>query len=194
MKVVGLTGGIGSGKSTVAKMFQDHGIPIYIADDQAKKLMNTSKVIRKKLIALLGDQAYNDAGLNRAYVSSLVFNDKILLQKINDVVHPKVKMHFNSWLKKQEAPYIIKEAAIIFENNLQNQYDIIITIVANSETKISRVMKRDNSSRDKVLSVMKNQWTDDQKVGLSHFVILNENIQQTKKQVDKIHSEILKMC
>lgn len=194
MKVVGLTGGIGSGKSTVAKMFQDFGIPVYIADDQAKKLMNTSKVIRKKLIALLGAEAYNDAGLNRAYVSSLVFNDKILLQKINTIVHPKVKMHFNSWLKKQEAPYIIKEAAIIFENNLQNQYDIIITVVANSETKINRVMKRDNSSRDKVLSVMKNQWTDDQKVAHSHFVILNENIQQTKKQVDKIHSEILKMC
>lgn len=194
MKVVGLTGGIGSGKSTVAKMFQDFGIPVYIADDQAKKLMNTSKVIRKKLIALLGAEAYNDAGLNRAYVSSLVFNDKILLQKINTIVHPKVKMHFNSWLKKQEAPYIIKEAAIIFENNLQNQYDIIITVVANSETKINRVMKRDNSSRDKVLSVMKNQWTDDQKVAHSHFVILNENIQQTKKQVDKIHSEILEMC
>lgn len=193
MKVVGLTGGIGSGKSTVAHMFHKLGIPVYIADDEAKKLMNTSKSIRKKLIDLLGEEAYNEAGLNRTYIASLIFNDQALLQQINAIVHPKVKMHFNRWLKKQTTPYIIKEAAIIFENNLQDQYDLIITVAASEALRIKRVIKRDNSNREKVLSVIKNQWPDTKKMALSNYVIFNKDLEHTKAQVAKIHSEILKM-
>src|SRR5690606_4065952 len=110
MKIVGLTGGIGSGKTTVAKMFAELGVPIYIADVEAKKLTNTSKVIRRKLIALLGETAYSETGLNRAYVADKIFNDTALLQAVNKIIHPRVATHFKRWASKQKAVYVIKEA------------------------------------------------------------------------------------
>lgn len=192
MKIVGLTGGIGSGKSTVAKMFKSYGIPVYIADDEAKKLMNASKVIRKKLMALLGASAYTDKGLNKPYISAQIFKNKAFLNQINAIVHPKVKAHFERWLKKQKAPYILKEAAIIFENNLQSQYDLIITVTADTETRINRVIKRDGSNREQILAIIDNQLPDMVKATKSDYVIYNHEFEQTQKQVAKIHSEILK--
>lgn len=192
MKIVGITGGIGSGKTTVAKMFKSLGIPIYIADDEAKKLMNSSKVIRKKLIALLGESSYTENGLNKSYISSRIFKNKELLTKINAIVHPKVKTHFERWLKKQNAPYILKEAAIIFENNLQAQYDLIIIVTADTEARVNRVMKRDGSDRKKVMSVIENQLTDEVKISKSDYVIFNNDLEKTKIQVAEIHSKILK--
>ena len=106
MKIVGLTGGIGSGKTTVAKLFMELGVPVYFADDEAKALMNRSKVIRRKLIELFGKRAYIKSGLNRPYLSKKIFNDKSLLDKMNAIVHPKVASHYKRWLKKQNAPYI----------------------------------------------------------------------------------------
>ncbi len=192
MKIVGITGGIGSGKTTVAKMFKSLGIPIYIADDEAKKLMNSSKVIRKKLIALLGESSYTENGLNKSYISSRIFKNKELLTKINAIVHPKVKTHFERWLKKQKAPYILKEAAIIFENNLQAQYDLIIVVTADTEARVNRVIKRDGSDRKKVMSVIENQLPDEVKISKSDYVIFNNDLEKTKIQVAEIHSKILK--
>ena len=123
--IVGITGGIGSGKTTIASFFEAYGIPVYHADKEAKALMNRSKVIRRKLTQLFGKSAYKDGALNRPYIASQIFNDKTLLEKMNAIVHPKVGAHFKRWLKKQDAPYILKEVAIIFENNLQYQYDCI---------------------------------------------------------------------
>lgn len=191
MKVVGLTGGIGSGKSTVARMFIDLGIPVYIADEEAKKLMNTSKTIRKQLINLLGEESFKSDSINREYIASKVFNNKDLLQEINAIVHPKVSQHFSQWLQKQSAPYIIKEAAIIFENNLQSQYDFIVTVVADQEARINRILKRDGSSRERIESIMKNQMPDKDKIALSHFVIYNSNLEETANQASIIHNEIL---
>lgn len=192
MKIVGLTGGIGSGKTTVAKMFANKGIPVYTADDEAKKLMNSSKVIKKQLTELLGEQSYVDGAINKAYISSKIFNNKSLLQQINAIVHPKVAAHFNRWLKKQTAPYVIKEAAIIFENNLQAQYDVIITVVTNKETRIERVLKRDATTVDKVENIIKNQITDEEKIKLSDYVIYNQDLDVTARQVSEIHDKILK--
>lgn len=192
MKIVGITGGIGSGKTTVAKMFKSLGIPIYIADDEAKKLMNSSKVIRKKLITLLGESSYTENGLNKSYISSRIFKNKELLTKINAIVHPKVKTHFERWLKKQNAPYILKEAAIIFENNLQAQFDLIIIVTADTEARVNRVIKRDGSDRKKVMSVIENQLPDEVKISKSDYVIFNNDLEKTKIQVAEIHSKILK--
>lgn len=191
MIVVGLTGGIGSGKTTIGKEFESFGIPIYIADDEAKALMNRSKVIKRKLTQLFGKSAYKDGILNRPYLASKIFNDKRLLVKMNAIVHPKVASHFKRWLKKQDSPYIIKEAAIIFENNMQNQYDFIITVVADKDLRIERVKHRDNASEDKIKAIMENQLTDDEKIVKSDFVIENNDLDIAKKQAAEIHESIL---
>ncbi len=191
MIIVGLTGGIGSGKTTIAKWFESQNIPVYIADKEAKALMNRSKVIKRKLSELFGVSAYENGKLNREYLASKIFNDKSLLTKMNAIVHPKVASHFKLWLKKQDAPYIIKEAAIIFENNLEYQYDYIITVVADKDLRIERVMKRDGSTRQKVESIIGNQLSDEEKVKKSHFVIHNNDLEDAKKEVQLIHKELL---
>ncbi|GAA4241238.1 MULTISPECIES: dephospho-CoA kinase [Winogradskyella] len=191
MIVVGLTGGIGSGKTTVLKCFQSFGVPVYIADVEAKALMNRSKIIKRKLIQLFGDAAYVDDTLNRPYLSSKIFNDKTLLSKMNAIVHPKVASHFKRWLKKQDSHYVIKEAAIIFENHLENQYNYIITVVADEDLRIQRVMRRDNTSEEKVKSIIKNQLSDKEKIEKSDFVITNNDLESAKKQALEIHQQIL---
>ena len=191
MIVVGLTGGIGSGKTTILKVFKSFGVPVYIADDEAKDLMNRSKVIRRKLIALFGEDAYKDDQLNRPYLASQIFSNRELLLKMNAIVHPKVASHFKRWLKKQDSEYVIKEAAIIFENNLQSHYNYIITVVADEDLRIQRVIKRDDASIEKVKSIIKNQWSDAKKIKQSDFVILNNDLETAKKQALKVHKKIL---
>lgn len=189
--LVGLTGGIGSGKTTIANFFKELGVPIYIADTEAKALMNRSKVIKRKLIALFGDNAYQNGKLNRDFLSRQIFNNKDLLQKMNAIVHPKVASHFKRWVKKQEAPYVISEAAILFENGSYKKYDYIITVTAPEEVRLKRVMSRDNSSKEKVKSVMNNQWKDEEKIKLSDYVIQNINLEEAKAQVLQIHENLL---
>ncbi len=190
--VVGLTGGIGSGKTTVANFFKALDIPVYIADEEAKQLMLRSKVIKRKLIALFGEEVYTDNELNKPLIASKIFNDTMYLQKMNAIVHPKVASHFKRWLKKQTSPYVIKEAAIIFEHNNEANYDIIITVTAGVEERINRVIKRDNSSRSKIKAIINNQMSDEEKIKKSHFVIVNDNLEETKKQVKNTHLSILK--
>ena len=189
--LVGLTGGIGSGKTTIANFFKELGVPIYIADTEAKALMNRSKVIKRKLIALFGDNAYQNGKLNRDFLSKKIFNNKDLLQKMNAIVHPKVASHFKRWVKKQDAPYVISEAAILFENGSYKKYDYIITVTAPEEVRLKRVMSRDNSSKEKVKSVMNNQWKDEEKIKLSDYVIQNINLEEAKAQVLQIHQNLL---
>ena len=193
MKIVGLTGGIGSGKTTVAKLFQELGVPFYIADERAKILMNTSEVIKKELIDLFGEQAYVSGGINRSFLASKIFENANLLKQMNAIVHPKVAADFERWKKRQNAPYVLKEAAIIFENNMASQYDFIITVVADLEQRIARVTNRDSTTKDKVLAIVKNQLTDHKKAEQSHFVITNHNLDDTKDQVLKIHQQLSKL-
>lgn len=192
MITVGLTGGIGSGKTTIAKSFEALGIPIYIADDEAKKLMNTSKVLKRKLTALFGESAYLNNELNRSFLAKAIFNDKALLKKMNAIVHPKVGAHFIKWKNKQKAPYVIKEAAILFENGSYKNYNYIITVTAPEKIRIERVLKRDNASVEKVKAIIANQWKDELKIKLSDFVIVNTNLKTTKNEVLKTHKKLLK--
>ncbi len=192
MMIVGLTGGIGSGKTTVAKEFEKLGIPIYIADLEAKALMNRSKVIRRKLITLFGEDAYKNDSLNRPFIASKIFNDKELLHKMNNIVHPKVASHFKRWIKKQDAPYIIKEVAILFENDSYKQCDFIVTVTTDIEARIARVIKRDNSSREKVMAIIKNQLPEELKIKKSDFVIYNTDLEEIAKSVKSTHLKILK--
>lgn len=189
--IVGLTGGIGSGKTTVAKMFQEFNIPVYIADDEAKKLMVTSKFIKRKLIALFGDNVYVQGQLNKPLISQAIFNDKEKLKQMNAIVHPRVGQHFDRWVKKQNTPYVLKESAILFESGGADQCDLIVTVTAPKEIRIERVLERDDSSKEKVESIMANQLGEKEKIAKSNFVIHNLNLEETQKQVREIHLKIL---
>ncbi|MEZ4792076.1 MAG: dephospho-CoA kinase [Gelidibacter sp.] len=191
MIVVGLTGGIGSGKTTVASFFSELGIPIYIADIEAKRLMDTSKVIKRKLIDLFGSKAYVDGQLNRPFIASKIFKDTSLLEQMNAIVHPKVGMDFKRWLKKQDSAYVIKEAAIIFEHQKQLEYDFIITVTAPVKDKIARLLKRDHTTVKKIMDIINNQMPDEEKIKKSDFVIVNDSLKHTKEQVFKTHKKIL---
>ncbi|RNC79803.1 MAG: dephospho-CoA kinase [Winogradskyella sp.] len=189
--IVGITGGIGSGKSTICKFFESYGVAVYYADIEAKELMNRSKVIRRKLKTLFGEKAYFDNKLNRAFLRKKIFNDRSLLEKMNAIVHPKVGAHFNRWLKKQTSPYILKEVAIIFENNLQNQYDYIITVVADEQERIKRVLKRDTTDLRSIKAIINNQLPDENKIEQSDFVIYNDDLEEAKSQSRLIHQKLL---
>lgn len=193
MKIVGLTGGIGSGKTTVAKMFQNLGVPLYIADDRAKLLMNSSGPLKQKLVALFGAEAYQDGQLNRAFLASKIFQDETLLQKMNAIVHPEVGIDFEKWKQQQNAVYGIKEAAIIFENNLASQYDYIITVIADLDQRIARVIKRDDTTEAKIMTIVNNQLSDAEKVNQSDFVIINHDMDDTYRQVLHIHQQLSKL-
>jgi dephospho-CoA kinase len=188
VKIIGLTGGIGSGKTTVAQLFSELGVPIYIADTEAKKLMDSSKVIRRKLVALLGEDAYSGTKLNRKFVADKIFNDKFLLDAVNAVIHPKVAAHFKKWVSKQKATYVIKEAAILFENGSYKDCDMVILVTAPKQMRINRVMARDNTSKAEIEQRMNNQWSDEKKLKLADIIIENIDLKTTKNKVEAIHN------
>ncbi len=192
MKIIGLTGGIGSGKTTIAKMFTNFGVPVYYADDEAKKLIHSNQHIKEQLIHLFGNEAYQNGELNRAFIAGIVFNDKKKLESINAIVHPEVEKHFSNWIKKQNSKYVIQENAILFESGSQNRFDKIITVTAPLEIKIERVVKRDQTSREKVMERMDNQLKDDYKIRNSAFVINNLSLEDSKNEVIKLHKLLSK--
>lgn len=194
MIVVGLTGGIGSGKSTIGDMFKDLGVPVYNSDIRAKKLMNTSKKIRKSLIALFGEEAFIDEKLNRSFIAEKVFNDTKLLADLNNIVHPRVRKNFLKWVKKQESPYVIQETALLFENKAQAFYDKVILVTAPKELRISRVQNRDKSSREQIISRMNNQLDDESKINLADYCIENIDLERTRQKVIDLHQRILANC
>lgn len=192
--VVGLTGGIGSGKSTIATMFKELGVPVYNSDERAKHLMNTSKKIKKQLIKLLGKKAFVDDQLNRGYIAKKVFNDVDLLEQLNGIVHPVVRKDFIKWTKQQTTQYVIQETALLFENKAQNLYDSVILITAPEELRIERVLSRDESSREQIIARMNNQLDDKAKLELAKYVIENIDLESTASKVVEVHEAILADC
>jgi len=194
MKVVGLTGGIGSGKSTVSKMFLELGVPVYNSDERAKKLMNTSAEIKNQIIAFLGKESYHEEKLNRAYIAKKVFNDTTLLAQLNAIVHPVVREDFLKWTGEQEYCYVIQETALLFENNARHLYDSIILVTAPKVERISRVVSRDKGTREQVIARMNNQMDDEEKLNVSDFVIENIDIERTRSIVLQVHAAIITDC
>ncbi|MEN8704479.1 MAG: dephospho-CoA kinase [Polaribacter sp.] len=194
MKIVGLTGGIGSGKSTVANYFSSFdNVAIYIADEQAKKLMQTSQLIKQKIKEVFGVSSYIGNSLNKKYISNIVFKDTSKLESLNKIVHPEVRKHFHNFLKeKRNKSIIIYEAAILFESDNSQFCDSIITVYTDPSTRIKRVIDRDNVSKENVLYRMKNQLSDTHKLLQSNYVIYNEDLNKTKDQVRKIHKILTK--
>ena len=194
MKIIGLTGGIGSGKSTIAMLFKALGVPVYIADIEAKKILASSKVVRAKVISLLGTSAYSNEMPNRAYIAQKVFNDPLLLDGLNAIVHPEVTASFKRWVQKQDAPYCVKEAAILFENGGFTHCDATILVTAPREVRVQRVLSRDAITLADVNARMENQWEDQKKIPLANYVIENIDLTSTKNQVQNIHKKLLSTC
>lgn len=192
MKIVGLTGGIGSGKTTVAGFFRELNIPVYIADEAGKRLMVSSEKIRDEIVDLFGEEAYENNLPNRKYIASKVFNDRDQLDKLNQIIHPAVEKDFQNWIKKQDAPYVIYEAAILFETGSYKKCDFSVLVTAPQKLRIERLQKRDQSTKEEIQQRMDNQWSDEKKAELANFIIENEEMKHTRLQVEHIHNKILK--
>jgi dephospho-CoA kinase len=186
-KIIGLTGGIGSGKSTIANYIASKGIPVYIADEEAKKLMQLPEVITS-VQAIFEENVLNEFGkLDRKKIADLVFNSPTQLTQLNNVVHPLVKNHFIEWLKiHSNAPFIIKEVAILFETGGDKACYKVILVTAPEEIRIERAMKRDNVSKETIESRMNNQLPESEKITKSDFIIHNTDLNKTFIQVDEI--------
>ena len=186
MLSIGLTGGIGSGKTMVAEYIKSFGIPVYIADDEARKLMDRDRVIQA-ISTAFGKDVLDDGTLNRDKLAKIAFNNPEKLQKLNAIVHPEVKKHFDCWVEKhKQFPFVVKEAAILFESGSNKDCDAVITITAPLETRLQRVMERDQTDRESVLKRIQNQWTDEQRIEKSNYVIHNLSVDATKEQINEI--------
>lgn len=189
---VGITGGIGSGKTTVCRIFELLGVPVYYADDRAKWLMNNDPILRDGLLQQFGEEAYlPDGGLNRAHIASIVFNDKSQLETLNSLVHPAVRRDGEDWAAAQIAPYTLREAALLFESGIYQTLDQLITVTAPESVRIARVVARDNTSEEAVRARMANQWPEEKKVALSDFIIQNDGQHGLLEQVWKLHHQLL---
>jgi len=188
---IGLTGGIGSGKSTVAKIFEVLGIPVYYADDAAKRLMNEDDNLKQQIIQHFGSEAYTDGQLNRGFIAKMVFNNKEKLELLNSLTHPAVIHDSEEWIKAQTAPYTIREAALIFESGINKYLDYVIGVSSPEELRIERTMKRDNVSREEVLKRMKSQIEENEKITLCDFVIYNNEEQFIMPQVLELHKRLI---
>ena len=185
-KIIGLTGGIGSGKTMIANYIASLGIPVYIADDEARQLMETKQVL-KKIITAFGNEILDGNKLNRKKLSKIVFDNFTKLQKLNSIVHPVVKKHFREWvLKHNNVPIVVKEAAILFESGSNKYCDAVIAVVAPIEIRLQRIINRDKTDREFVLKKMQNQWNDEQRIAKSDYVVHNVTIEDTKRQIDEL--------
>jgi len=188
---LGVTGGIGSGKTTVCRIFNVLGIPVFDADKVAKQIMDTDKSMMLRLNSIAGKDLYSSGALNRTELAKLIFNDTSLLAKVNALVHPAIYDHFKRWTKEQTAPYVILEAAILFESGGAKQLDRILSVVAPVEDRITRVIKRNSLSKEQVLDRIRNQMDDESRIKLSDYVINNAENEMIIPSVMKIHAEIL---
>jgi len=188
---VGLTGGIGSGKSTVAQIFEVLGIPIYYADISAKKLMNENADLRSSITNIFGEQAYTNNILNRKYISSIVFSDPAKLQQLNTLVHPATKKDGEAWMQEQTSPYAIHEAALIFEAKVSDRLDLVIGISSPTELRIKRAMERDKVSREEVLKRMEQQLEEEVKMSKCDFILINDEQQLLIPQVLALHKKLI---
>ena len=194
MLKVGLTGGIGSGKSTVAAIFETLGAPVYYADKEAKRLMIEDEGLIQSIKNLLGDDSYINGILNREYIASVVFNEPKKLEQLNQLIHPLTIADSHNWMLQQSAPYSIKEAALIFESNSESHLDVIIGVSAPESLRIKRVMDRDKIDEAAVRQRMSRQISEEEKIKRCDFVITNDESNLLTPQVIRIHETLIKMA
>ena len=187
MITLAITGGIGSGKTTVVKFFEALGCPIFIADTEAKRLMQNSVKLKSEIIKIFGEEAYVNGQLNRDYLADCVFKNPNKLKDLNNLVHPAVSEHYTTWKNQQTAPLLIYEAAIVFEKGKQDNFDYTLLVIAPKSVKLKRIQQRDEKTYSQIEARMKNQLSDDRKKKLADFVINNEELIKTERNVQKIY-------
>ena len=195
MLKIGITGGIGSGKSTVCRVFELLDIPVYYADYEAKKLLDSNEDVKKNILKAFGSEVLSDSGsVDKKKLASLVFNDKAKLEKLNSIVHPAVNEHFIDWQKKYSSQkYILKEAAILFESGAYKFMDKVIAVIAPLELKINRAMQRDKITREQVMQRMGNQMKEEEIIKRSQFIINNDEQQLLIPQIISLHKQLMEL-
>jgi dephospho-CoA kinase len=186
MKVIAITGGIGSGKSYVSNFFSELKIPIYDSDSRAKFLMNNNKTIIKKVVESLGSQSYKNGQTDKSYISKSIFKNSNNLKLLNSIIHPAVLKDFNNWLSLQTSRYVIYESALIFKNQYQNRFDSVILVLSSDENRITRLKKR-GLSLNMIKRIMKVQLSNPEMIALSNFIIKNNNSTDIKAEVLNLH-------
>ena len=191
MKIIGLTGGIGSGKSKILSVFSTYGIPCYESDIRAKWLMQRDAELKSQIKSFFGDQIYENDQFNQRKLAKLVFANKGKLEALNSLVHPRVKMDFKSFVSQQNTPYIIKEAAILFETGGEKDCDATILVTAPEKLRLQRVLNREKISSMDIKARINNQWSDSRKIPLADYIINNIDWDKTLKKIDEIHQKLL---
>ena len=190
MYKVGITGGIGSGKSTVCRMLAERGVALYDADSRAKELMSTSESLRRALIENFGAETFTAEGLNRQYLAERVFNDAEQLRLLNSLVHPAVITDFEAWAEEQNGQYVVFESAILFEAGLENRVDVVVAVMAPESLRVERVMARDGHSKEQVMARIKNQMSDDERSNRSKYSIVNIDVEELEEDVEQLHRRL----
>lgn len=189
MKRIGLTGGIGSGKSVVAKILMAMGYPVYFSDERSKFITDTDPEVRQGLISLFGMEVFTEAGLNRSFLARQIFNDDAKRLLVNQLIHPKVRADFDEWVRSQNSKLVFNEAAILFETGAYKRFDKTVLVTAPMDLKIERVMKRDNTFREEVLIRMSKQWPDEQKIPYADKVLVNDDQTPLIYQIEEMIAE-----
>ncbi|MEO8734460.1 MAG: dephospho-CoA kinase [Flavobacteriales bacterium] len=192
MYTVGVTGGMGSGKSTVCSVFEVLGISVFSSDDAGKRLLQEDPVVRAQVIEVFGEAPYVNGLLNRKALAALVFGDPVALARLNAIVHPAVRHAFRDWAKKQEAPYVINEAAILVESGGHTELDHLIVVTAPDQERVARVMKRDGLTEEAVRQRLRHQTTDETRAAVAHSIIVNDGVQLVIPQVLAVHEALIK--
>ncbi|MDR0296209.1 MAG: dephospho-CoA kinase [Prevotellaceae bacterium] len=188
---VGLSGGIGSGKTTVSKVFQTLGIPVFYADDTVKKLYDTDKRLQEAMLNLFGPTIYDKGQLQPKILAALIFNNDRLLRQVNELTHTLLSKAFTEWMQEQKAPYVLHEAAILFECGMAGEMDINISISAPESIRIARVIQRDGSSEEQIRQRISKQWSDEERNAKADYIIINDNKEALLPQITAIHKKII---
>jgi dephospho-CoA kinase len=191
MKRIGLTGGIGSGKSFIADLLTKMGYPVYYSDSRSKELTKSNPTIREGLIDMFGEEVFNEEGLNTTLIAEKMFQDDALRLRINQLIHPIVRKDFEEWVSKQDKDLVFNEAAILFETGAYKTLDATILVYAPESLKIERVMRRENCSKEEVLARMNKQWSDEEKMKLTNYLILNDEKIPLLVQIEKCITMLL---
>ena len=187
---IGVTGGIGAGKSIVCTVLERMGYPVFYSDIEAKKIISSNSVVKNQLIESFGSQVFKNNQLNRTYLSNLLFSDSTLIDKMNSIVHPKVREAFDSWTLIQNSSIVFNEAAILFETGAFKNFDATLLVTAPLKLRLKRVASRDSATEEQIMKRINNQWSDEQKKVLATFILLNDDSQSVLNQLDRIILEI----